>query len=502
MAFCRRVPAFPLESGAALLGETAQRISSENPLTPEALDGLFSTMATIRREIHANPEPGFEEVKTRALLKRMLTELAGIDPGSIKEVATTGLVVDIKGQGAKVTRNDTTSSSSSPGPIKVIALRADMDALRMTEGNTSLPYVSTNKGVAHLCGHDGHMASLLGAATLIARRAGRLPSGCVVRLLFQPAEEGPGGAVPMIQEGCLDGVDEVYGYHNWPPFKLGAMHVCPGPLMAHPTTFEITIEGKGGHGSQPQFAVDPVLVSAHVIVALQSIVSRSVASSEQAVVSVTMVHGGEVFNVIPDKVELCGTIRDLSPEVCDTIYERMRQIVSGTCAAFGAKGEVRFNSMYPCIVNHAPQTEIVKALGKRYLGEGSVSEEGLPMMGGEDFSYFLQKKPGCFFFLGGNEAELNGWARLGAAGSRSNCMCHNTAFDFNDNVSPMAAVLFVRLVEKRLGISMYTEEELPMPVPGDHTHGDEGDEDQAPPGAKPTGPIELKKPAAKKARTK
>ena len=362
MAYCKRVPAFPLETGAALLEETAQRLASEKPLSPEALDGLFSTMATLRREIHANPEPGFEEHETQILLKRMLTELAGVDPSAITECAKTGLVVDIKGKGPMPAGKAKAAggTAGAPGPIKVIALRADMDALRMTEGNNSLPYKSTNVGVAHLCGHDGHMASLIGAATLVSKRADRLPGDAVVRLLFQPAEEGPGGAAPMIEEGCLDGVDECYGYHNWPPFKLGRMHVCSGPLMAHPSTFDITITGKGGHGSQPQFAVDPVLVSAHVIVALQSVVSRSVASSEQAVLSVTMVHGGEVFNVIPDTVRLCGTIRDLNPAVCETIYERVRAIVAGTCAAFGASGTVTFDSMYPVIMNHEAQTEIVK----------------------------------------------------------------------------------------------------------------------------------------------
>jgi amidohydrolase len=500
MASCKRVPAYPLEAGAALLDETAQRLASEKPLTPEALDGLFSTMATLRREIHANPEPGFEEVKTQALLKRMLIELAGVDPGAIKGCAKTGLVVDIKGKGSsKQASQPAAAGGAAPAPIKVIALRADMDALRMTEGNNGLPYKSTNNGVAHLCGHDGHMASLIGAATLISKRAERLPSDTTVRLLFQPAEEGPGGAAPMIEEGCLDGVDECYGYHNWPPFKLGSMHVCPGPLMAHPTTFDITIKGKGGHGSQPQFAVDPVLVSAHVIVALQSVVSRSVASSEQAVLSVTMVHGGEVFNVIPDQVRLCGTIRDLNPAVCETIYERVRAIVAGQCAAFGATGTVTFDSMYPVIMNHPAQTEIVKGLGRKLLGEGNVSEEGLPMMGAEDFSFFLQKVPGCFYFFGGNEAELNGWARLGAAGSRSNCMCHNTAFDFNDNVSPRAAVFFVRLVEERLNCQLYDEVELPMPkVPeGEGAANGGGGAREAPAAG---GPIQL--PAAKKARSK
>lgn len=291
-ALCRRVPAFPLESGEALLAETGVRLANEDPLSPEALDGLFSTMATIRRHIHAHPEPGYEEKGTHALLRKLLAELAGIDPAEMRTCASTGLVVDIKGTGPPV---------SGTG-VRTVALRADMDALRMTELNNGLPYRSQNEGVAHLCGHDGHMATLVGAATLLSKRKHKLPSNTKVRLLFQPAEEGPGGAAPMIADGCLEGVDECYGYHNWPSFKLGRMHIKAGPLMAHPSTFTIVVTGKGGHGSQPQHAVDPVLTASHLVVALQSIVSRNVASSEQAVVTVTMIHGGEVFNVIPDQV--------------------------------------------------------------------------------------------------------------------------------------------------------------------------------------------------------
>jgi len=391
--------------------------------------------------------------------------------------------VDIKGQGPPGNGAET---------VKCVALRADMDALRMTELNTSLPYRSANEGVAHLCGHDGHMASLVGAATLVAKRAAKLPSDCTVRLLFQPAEEGPGGALPMIEEGCLQGVDECYGYHNWPVFEYGKLLVKAGPVMAHPTAFKIVVTGKGGHGSQPHFAIDPVLTAAHVIVALNTIVSRSINSADQAVLSVTMVHGGEVSNVIPDTVTLQGTLRDLSPAVCDKLYERVRQVVAGVCATYGATGTVEFNGMYACIENHDAQTSIVKRLGERLFGgaEG-VSEDGLPIMGAEDFSFFLHKVPGCFFFLGGSEPTLNGWARLGSAGARSNCMCHNTAFDFNDNVSPLAAVFFVRLVEERLGCELYTEAELPFPLHKPDAGGG---------AAEDAGPIQL--PAAKKARAK
>lgn len=225
MAYCRRVPAFPLTDGDALLKETAQRLGTEQPLSPEAVDGLFCTMSTIRRHIHANPEPGYEEVKTHAFLKKVLQEFAGIDASHMRSCAKTGLVVDIRGKGPP------SSSSRGPETIQTIALRADMDALRMTELNNGLPYRSGNEGVAHLCGHDGHMASLIGGATLIAKRADRLPSNCMVRLLFQPAEEGPGGAEPMIQEHCLDGVDECCACAHTQAHTRP--HLCPRAHETH-----------------------------------------------------------------------------------------------------------------------------------------------------------------------------------------------------------------------------------------------------------------------------
>lgn len=490
MATCRRVPAHPLAQADALVRETVESLSTE-PLTPEILDTLYCTMASVRREIHANPEPGFEEHKTQALLRRLLVEMARIPDDAIRACAGTGLVVDLRGAGPP-------TGGASDGHVKVVALRADMDALRMTEGANGLPYRSRTEGVAHLCGHDGHMASLLGAATLLRQRAHKIPSDCTIRLLWQPAEEGPGGAMPMIAEGCLEGVDEAYGYHNWPAFAYGTLVVQPGPVMAHPTTVTITVTGKGGHGSQPHVAVDPVLCAAHIIVALQSVVSRNVPSKEQCILSITMVHGGEVFNVIPDQVTLKGTIRDLSPDVCELIYARVRAIVAGTCAAFGASASVEFDDMYPCIVNHEPQTAIVTELGRQLLGgDAKVTSEGLPMMGAEDFSYFLQRVPGCFFFLGSKEPDLQAWSRTaGGAGARSNCMCHNTQFDFNDNISPLAAVFWVRLIEHRLGVRVYSDAELPMPLL-DEPAGGGGD--GAPPA--PTGPIVLPG-ARKKFRTK
>ena len=506
MSYCKRVPPHPLDTSGALAAEVTEALTKkpvDEPFDHQNLDALYSFLASVRRHIHANPEPGWEESNTNRFLRTVLTRCAGIDESNIKPCTSTGLVINIFGTGP---------AQPSPPPIKVIAIRADMDALRMTEGNKSLPYRSTNEGVAHLCGHDGHMATLVGAACLIQRKRHLLPQGTCVRLLFQPAEEGPGGAEPMLKQGCLEGVDEIYGLHNWPAYDLGVIAIVPGPIMAHPTSFVITIEGKGGHGSQPHACVDPILVSAHVVTALQSIVSRSVHSKKQAVVSVTTIHGGEVSNVIPDKVTMTGTIRDLEPAVCETILTRCHEIVTGVCAAFGARGKfVPEENTYPVLSNHPAQTEIVERLAKKH--GIATTDSGLPMLGAEDFSYFLMPehggKPGCFFFLGSKEPSLTNWATYGGPtdAARTNCGCHNTQFDYNDNLLPMGAVFWVRLVEDRLGTSLYSDEELPMQVPGAGAspaglaaaQGEALPEAGAPPAA-PKGPISLQ-PAAKKRRS-
>lgn len=270
--YCHRVPEFPLDREGELFAAVSSRVARADALSLPEVQDFFSVLTSVRRDIHAHPEPGFEETRTHAALRKLLTSLAHVPEAAIRTVARTGLVVDIKGTGAP---------RGGSHKVRTVAIRADMDALRMTEKNTALPYRSTHQGVAHLCGHDGHMASLIGCAVLVQRKAAQIPSDLTVRLLFQPAEEGPGGAQPMIAEGCMLGVDEVYGYHNWPSVPLGHMWVTEGPIMGHPSEFSIKIKGRGGHGSQPQAAVDPVLVAAHVVIALQTIVSRSVHPREQ-----------------------------------------------------------------------------------------------------------------------------------------------------------------------------------------------------------------------------
>jgi len=384
----------------------------------QALSVISDDLIALRHDIHRWPEPGFEEVRTQAALRAALTA-AGLAP---RDCAGTGLIVDI---------------GSGSGPA--IALRADIDGLRMTEANPDLPYRSERDGFAHMCGHDGHAATLVGAGRLLAGVADRLPGR--IRLLFQPAEEGPGGAPVMIEQGCLEGIDEVYGMHNWPTIPLGGLRTIAGPCMAAVSEFAIEIRGKGVHASQPQDGRDPVLAAAHVVTALQSIVSRSIHYQDRAVVSVTTIHGGEAFNVIPDTVTLGGTIRALSEESNQLIETRIAEISAGTAAAMGCTAEVRIKRMYPVLINAPGPTALVESVARAHLGD--VSTEMLPMLGAEDFAYYLQHRPGCFFFLGGGEA------------GRSNAVCHATSYDYNDNLIDIGVRFWLRLVEARMGVSLF-----------------------------------------------
>jgi len=379
-----------------------------------------ASLTDLRRAIHAWPEPGFEEVRTQARLKAEL-EAIGLNP---RACGGTGLVCDL-----------------GSGP-RTVALRADIDCLRMTEANPELSWRSEREGLAHMCGHDGHAAALVGAARLLVAVQDELPGR--VRLLFQPAEEGPGGAPVMIKDGCLEGVDEVYGMHNWPNIPLGTLRTISGPCMAHVAEFNAVITGVGGHASEPTECRDPVLAAAHITTALQSVVSRFVSYQDAVVISVTQLHAGEAFNVIPDTARLGGTIRILRDEVWDTIEERMRRIVCDTATALGCTAELHFDRMYPATVNSPEQTAAVERLGRAYFGPEAVSSEDLPMLGAEDFSYFLQQRPGCYFFLGSGEE------------GRTNAPCHATDFDFNDALIAPAVGFWVRLVEDRLDAQLYS----------------------------------------------
>jgi len=382
-----------------------------------------------RRDVHKHPEPGFEEVRTQKKITDTLVSL-GVKKEKIRTCAGTGLVVDIEGQGAEAKEK------------KIIALRADMDALRMTEQNEGiLEYNSQNKGVAHMCGHDGHMTCLLGFVKLFMAKISSVPSNVTIRLLFQPAEETPGGAEPMIKENCLENVDEVYGMHNWSGAQLGEISVMEGPVMSSVSFFNCTIRGRGGHASQPNVCVDPVVCITTIVNSIQTILSRNLSFKDQAVVSITKVNVGEANNVIPDSGSFGGTVREFDPKVASTIDERLKKIVNSTAEAFNCEADLVITKLYPCVINHKTESEHVSRIAES-VGL-KIRNDYLPLAASEDFSYFLLKVPGCFFFLGTSEGLP---LRYG---------CHHPKFDWNDKLTSIGVKMWVKIVEDRIGVKLY-----------------------------------------------
>jgi len=371
-----------------------------------------------RRDIHAHPELLYEVHRTAAFVADRLREF-GCD-----EVATglgrTGVVGVIKGR-----------KPAGKGDIRVIGLRADMDALPIEE-ETNLPYASKTAGLMHACGHDGHTAMLLGAARYLAET--RNFAGAAV-VIFQPAEEGGAGAAAMIKDGLMDrfGIDQVYGMHNGPGIPVGSFAIRPGPIMAATDSIDIRIEGLGGHAARPHKCIDSVLVGAQLITALQSIVSRSVDPLESAVISICEFHAGNARNVIPQTAELAGTVRTLTPEVRELVEKRVRKMVAGVAQITGAKIDLVYERGYPVTVNHASQTELATQVAKEIAGEANVHETA-PMMGAEDFAYMLEARPGAFIFCGnGNTAGL-----------------HHPAYNFNDDAIVFGTSYWIKLVENTL----------------------------------------------------
>ncbi|CAK4625029.1 hypothetical protein LEN26_002004 [Aphanomyces euteiches] len=405
-----------------------------------SFETFFADLTVLRRQIHEHPELGLEEVKTQALVRDYLINVAKIPEEQIHVSGITGLAVDIFGP--------TDGPKPANAPLTCLAFRGDMDALPMTERNPHLPYESKVAGAAHMCGHDGHTANLMGFAALVQQRRHLLPQHSTIRLLFQPGEEGFFGAEKMIKDGCLEGVDEVYGYHVG-PFPLGKIYVKSGPIMAHCAFFDVKITGPGGHGSAPHMTKDPIVAAGQLITAFQTITSRNLAPHDNAIVSVCQVHGGEANNVIPSSVTLAGTIRDFSPASADIIRQRMKTLVEHTCAAYDLKGELEVQELYPVTVNPVAETTIFESIAASIVGEANVSDEGLPLCGAEDFSYFLQERPGCFFFIGSR-----------AENDKQNRMNHSDTFDFNDEILPLGARFFLEIVQHRLQCALYTAEEL------------------------------------------
>ncbi len=364
-----------------------------------------------RRHLHAHPEIEFACHKTAAFVVERLKEF-GVD--EVHEgIATTGLVAIINGQGQGGT----------------IGLRADMDALPMPE-TTGLDYASTVDGAMHACGHDGHTTMLLGAAKYLAET--RNFSGRVA-LIFQPAEEGGGGAGVMVEEGIMGRfeIDQVYALHNIPEIETGHFYSTPGPIMAAVDEFHVDIQGRGGHGAYPQDTADPVMAAVGIASALQTIVSRNHDARGEAVISLTQIHTGSTDNVIPDTAYLNGTVRTFDKDVQAMIIRRMEQIVEGQATAFDVQATLRYEKGYPATVNNAEKVAFAAEVAREISGDDAVQDNTGKEMGAEDFSYMLEARPGAYLFLG--QGECPG--------------VHNPNYDFNDEISPIGASFFARLVE-------------------------------------------------------
>ena len=383
-------------------------------------------IAALRRDIHAHPELCFEEVRTADLVAAKLTEW-GIPIH--RGMGTTGVVGIVHGRDG---------GASGRG----VGLRADMDALPMQEFNT-FGHASRHAGKMHACGHDGHTAMLLAAAHHFAKH--RDFDGTVY-LIFQPAEEGGGGAREMMNDGLFEKfpMEAVFGMHNWPGMPTGSFAVSPGPVMASTSEFKITIHGKGSHAAMPHMGVDPVPIACQMVQAFQAIISRNKKPVDAGVISVTMIHTGEATNVVPDHCELQGTVRTFTIEVLDMIERRMRQVAEHTCAAHEAACEFVFERNYPPTVNTPAEAEFARQVMIGIVGEAHVLKQE-PTMGGEDFAYMLQAKPGAYCFI----ANGDGTHRDMGHGAGP-CTLHNPSYDFNDDLIPLGATYWVRLAESWL----------------------------------------------------
>ena len=374
-------------------------------------------MTEWRRDIHQHPELKFEEFRTADLVAAKLEEF-GIEIH--RGLAKTGVVGTIR---------------NGDGPS--IGLRADMDALPLEEKNT-FKHASSNPGKMHACGHDGHTAMLLGAAKHLA--ASKNFKG-TVNFIFQPAEEGGGGGELMIKEGLFEKfpVDSVYGLHNWPGMPAGTFGVASGPIMAAADMFDLTINGRGGHAALPDQCIDPIVVASQVVSALQTIPSRNTHPVDSVVISVTQIHAGDAYNVIPDSVRMHGTVRTFQQETRDKMPSSMLRVAEGVCAAYGATCELNYMSGYPATVNSVQEADISAKAVVDLLGEDKIIRNPTPSMGAEDFSYMLEARPGCYVWLG-----------IGHGKGEAGCMLHSSSYDFNDDVLPTGASYWVKLVENEL----------------------------------------------------
>ncbi|MEA2585929.1 MAG: hypothetical protein QOF33_4014 [Thermomicrobiales bacterium] len=388
------------------------------------VDEILPGVVADRRHLHQHPELGFQEVKTAAFVADRLRALGVED---IKTgIAKTGVTGLIRGTG------------TGPGADKVVLLRADMDALPIEEEN-EVDYRSTVPGTMHACGHDAHTAMLLGTTRLLLDRRDRFAG--TVKVLFQPAEEGGGGARVMIEEGALENpkVDAAFGIHVAQDEPIGTVSVRPGPIMAAADRFTIVVQGKGGHGAQPHLCIDPIAVGAQIVVALQTIVSREVDPTEPAVVTVGAFRSGHAANVIPDTAELRGTVRSFNPAVREQLATRIQELVRGIAAAMRAEVEIKYHFGYPPTVNQPEMTEFAQGVLAEVVGADNVLPAPLHM-GAEDFSYFLERVPGCFWFVGSRNPEKGFiWGH------------HHPKFDIDEDAMAIGMETVTRVVLRYLG---------------------------------------------------
>jgi len=385
----------------------------------KTLQGGQARLSAWRRHLHAHPETAFEEVETARFVADTLAAM-GIE--AHRGLATTGVVGTLK----------------SGNGNRAIGLRADMDALDIAEAN-SFEHKSRHPGKMHACGHDGHTAMLLGAAHYLAEH--RRFDG-TVHFIFQPAEENEGGARVMVDDGLFDlfPVDAVFGLHNMPGIPVGHFAVRPGPMMAGFDIFEIDVTGVGTHAAIPQAGIDPIVVAAEIVGALQSVVARSVDPMKAAVLSVTKIRGGDTYNVIPNRVSLAGCTRHFDAHVQSVLEDRIRTLSTRIAQSHGATADVRYEKRYPPTVNAAPETAFCEKVLKETFGENRVKTNIQPLMGSEDFAFMLQARPGCYIWAGNGDR----------AGS---CMVHNPSYDFNDEGLSWGAAYWVKLVESFLPAS-------------------------------------------------
>lgn len=400
------------------------------PLAQATRDGAYrrllgfeSELVALRRDLHAHPELGFEEVRTAGRVAEAL-RVAGVDEVHTG-IGRTGVVGVIRGRG--------------DGPRHRVGLRADMDALPLREEN-DCAWRSTRSGLMHGCGHDGHTTMLVGAARELASQ--RDFAGDVV-LVFQPGEEGFAGAKAMIDDGLFDRfpVDAVYALHNWPSLPVGTIGLNEGPMMAAADRIEITVSGRGGHAAHPHLAVDPVLVAAHIVTAAQTLVSRNVAPLDSAVVSLCAMQAGDLaaYSVIPRQARLVGTVRSFRADVQAMIEERLARMVESVASAFGATATLDYQRGYPATVNDAAHARRVGDVAAALLGEARVVRDLTPSMGAEDFAFMLQVRPGAYFRLGQADAQGTGGAFL-----------HSPRYDFNDAVLPLGAAMLCAIARRAL----------------------------------------------------